>query len=48
MLHRSRETYRQVLKDTELETEGTISPEAAALIDEEMAEEEAIDSAILE
>ena len=48
MLHRSRETYRQVLEDTELETEGTISPEAAALIDEEMAEEEAIDSAILE
>lgn len=48
MLHRSRETYRQVLEDTELETEGTISPEAAALIDEELAEEEAIDSAILE
>lgn len=48
MLHRSRETYRQVLEDTELETEGTISPEAAALIDEELAEEEAIDRAILE
>ena len=38
MAGRSRDIYRQVLEDTELELEGHISPEAAALIDQEMAE----------
>ena len=41
MLHRSQEIHRQVLEDIELETEGFISPEAAALIEEEMEELEA-------
>ncbi len=41
MLHRSQEIHRQMLEDIELETEGFISPEAAALIEEEMEELEA-------
>ncbi len=43
MLHRSRGIERQVLEDIERETEGHISPEAAALIDEHMLKEEELD-----
>lgn len=38
MFHRSQEIHRQVLEDIELENEGFISSEAAALIEEEMKE----------
>ena len=37
-----------VLEDIELETEGYISPEVRAYIDEEMAAEEEIDRKIME
>lgn len=43
MINRSREIERQVLEDIELETEGHISMETAALIDEHMLEEERLD-----
>ena len=43
MINRSREIERQVLEDIELETEGYISLEAAALIEEHMQEEERLD-----
>ena len=36
------------LEDVELETEGYISPEARAYIDEEMSEEEEIDRKLIE
>ena len=48
MLQRSRDIQRQVLEDIELETEGYISPEVRAYIDEEMAAEEEIDRKIME
>ncbi len=48
MLHRSRGIHRQVLEDIERETEGVISPEAAAAIDQEMLEEEEIDRKLTE
>ncbi len=48
MLHRSREIQRQVLEDIERETEGEISPEAAAAIDQEMLEEEETDRKLTE
>jgi len=48
MLHRSRGIQRQVLEDIERETEGEISPEAAALIEQEMLEEEETDRKLME
>lgn len=48
MLQRSRDIQRQVLEDVELETEGYISLEARAYIDEEMSEEEEIDRKLIE
>ena len=48
MLQRSRDIQRQVLEDVELETEGYISPEARAYIEEEMSEEEEIDRKLIE
>lgn len=43
MMGRATEIERQILEDIELETEGYISPDAAALIDEDIAEEERLD-----
>ncbi len=43
MLRRSREIHRQVLEDIELETEGFISPEAAASMEEELEAEDQLD-----
>lgn len=43
MVNRSREIERQVLENIELETEGHISSEAAALIDEHILEEKKLD-----